>query len=223
MRIFLMALALAATGTAADAATTLVAKGELYGTITSGSGLYEYWDSNKQEDVVIGGDLTGQSFTLSFVVNSTDSESYCYRGAPCLRGTFEYDLPDYEHANLFNTSYWGWRTEKIGNPDYIGRGSNAYLRMYGVSVEYPDNDVYAWFDLRFSGASPADGPLSGSGKLHYEYSYDENADMDIRFKLTHGWVVYAGSNVPEPAAWALMIAGFGMVGGAARRRRAIMA
>ena len=47
--------------------------------------------------------------------------------------------------------------------------------------------------------------------------------MDIRFKLTHGWVVYAGSNVPEPAAWALMIAGFGMVGGAARRRRAIMA
>ena len=30
---------------------------------------------------------------------------------------------------------------------------------------------------------------------------------------------YAAAAVPEPAAWALMLAGFGIVGGAMRRRR----
>ena len=32
-----------------------------------------------------------------------------------------------------------------------------------------------------------------------------------------------GPGVPEPASWALMIAGFGMVGTALRRRKAVLA
>jgi len=32
-----------------------------------------------------------------------------------------------------------------------------------------------------------------------------------------------GSAVPEPATWAMMIAGFGLIGAAARRRRSGMA
>jgi len=31
--------------------------------------------------------------------------------------------------------------------------------------------------------------------------------------------VAVGASVPEPASWALMIAGFGLAGGALRRRR----
>lgn len=36
-------------------------------------------------------------------------------------------------------------------------------------------------------------------------------------------VTYNGNTVPEPAAWALMIAGFGLVGSALRGRRAVLA
>lgn len=36
-------------------------------------------------------------------------------------------------------------------------------------------------------------------------------------------IVFDGSVVPEPAAWGLMIAGFGIVGVAARRRRTLLA
>lgn len=42
-----------------------------------------------------------------------------------------------------------------------------------------------------------------------------NADMNI-------WA-YAGGAVPEPAAWALMISGFGLMGVALRRRRGVPA
>jgi hypothetical protein len=35
-----------------------------------------------------------------------------------------------------------------------------------------------------------------------------------------GWLVSAGGGVPEPASWALMVAGFAVAGGALRRRSA---
>lgn len=217
--MILIAAVVGVSATTADAATTLLAKGELYGTITGGYGGYEYWNSEIQDYVVIGGDLTGKSFQISFVVNSTDSDYYCSYDPPCQRGFFQYDLPGYEHARLFNTSDLGWQIERRIHPSYAGSPSYGILDISGVSVLYPYNNEYARLDLRFGGASPTEGPLSGFGKLQYEYRYGENSDMDIRFKLTHGWVVHAGANVPEPAAWAMMIAGFGLVGGVARRRR----
>jgi hypothetical protein len=36
-----------------------------------------------------------------------------------------------------------------------------------------------------------------------------------------GWLVSVGGGVPEPASWALMIAGLGLTGGALRRRAAL--
>lgn len=44
---------------------------------------------------------------------------------------------------------------------------------------------------------------------------------DIAASAVYGYVVeFEGGAVPEPASWALMIAGFGAVGGAMRRRSA---
>jgi hypothetical protein len=42
---------------------------------------------------------------------------------------------------------------------------------------------------------------------------------DTPQELSH--IVFFGGAVPEPESWALMIAGFGLVGGAVRRRRAL--
>ena len=44
-----------------------------------------------------------------------------------------------------------------------------------------------------------------------------------QYGVRYGGVVYAAGEVPEPAAWAMMLAGFGLVGFAARRRSAMLA
>jgi hypothetical protein len=49
-------------------------------------------------------------------------------------------------------------------------------------------------------------------------------DADGSARALVDWkITYANGAVPEPASWAMLIAGFGLVGGAARRRRAIAA
>jgi hypothetical protein len=53
--------------------------------------------------------------------------------------------------------------------------------------------------------------LRGGGDLNYN---------DLDFVFTN---VAAENTVPEPATWALMIAGFGLVGGALRRRNVVAA
>ena len=45
-------------------------------------------------------------------------------------------------------------------------------------------------------------------------------DNGTVFKLSDtGFVLPGAGSVPEPASWALMIGGFGLVGAAARRQR----
>jgi hypothetical protein len=57
--------------------------------------------------------------------------------------------------------------------------------------------------------------LAIPGALHFGVSDGGYSDNTGRFVITVG--------VPEPASWALMIAGFGMVGVAMRRRKAVVA
>ena len=54
-------------------------------------------------------------------------------------------------------------------------------------------------------------------------SYTGTVD-EVRINGQNGFsvfddVTYASGAIPEPAAWALMLAGFGLVGGAMRRRQ----
>lgn len=53
----------------------------------------------------------------------------------------------------------------------------------------------------------------------YEVALDPGGTFDVFFSgLAEAEAVQA---IPEPASWAMMIAGFGLVGGALRRRRAL--
>lgn len=58
------------------------------------------------------------------------------------------------------------------------------------------------------------GPAWGTGTLNLYY-------WDSNFEDNAGSIL-ASVAVPEPANWAMLIAGFGLVGAAARRRRAVV-
>lgn len=56
------------------------------------------------------------------------------------------------------------------------------------------------------------------------YDYSRGTEIEYAYARVSSDAVYSVSSaVPEPANWALMIAGFGMVGGALRRRGAALA
>lgn len=80
------------------------------------------------------------------------------------------------------------------------------------------------FQVDYSSSAPATIDLAGIGKLQLELIGDRfqylggtggggGAFLRTRFTLLAG-----ANTVPEPASWALMIAGFGLAGGAIRRR-----
>lgn len=68
----------------------------------------------------------------------------------------------------------------------------------------------------FSTTSEVHGVLKFAG-THTSISFTDTSEN------WHGFTVGVGSVVPEPASWALMIAGFGLTGAAMRRRRAAIA
>ena len=68
----------------------------------------------------------------------------------------------------------------------------------------------------FSTASEVHGVLKFAG-THTSISFTDTSEN------WHGFTVGTTGAVPEPASWALMIAGFGLTGAAMRRRRAVVA
>lgn len=72
-------------------------------------------------------------------------------------------------------------------------------------------------------ASGLDFVVGADGILRVEFaeSFDDlpnAADANLSGSLTFDYTPAATSGVPEPASWALMVSGFGVIGGALRRR-----
>lgn len=83
----------------------------------------------------------------------------------------------------------------------------------------PIYDTVAWSDLRFSRFSFLLGPGSYSFDVTTQCTIICPAGFGIRLDSAPG----IGPGVPEPAGWALLIAGFGLTGAAMRRRRSVVA
>ena len=62
---------------------------------------------------------------------------------------------------------------------------------------------------------------------HFNQTFVQNLNVTVLFTDDSAGksftLTYGGAAVPEPATWAMMIAGFGLVGSSLRRRRAIAA
>ncbi len=94
---------------------------------------------------------------------------------------------------------------------HLGSYSGEQIVSYSFgetsgTLDVPAPNQTAFIGFGFTG--PASGPLT--------VSFSNDLELDtISFS--------SGATVPEPASWALMLAGFGLVGFAARRRQAVAA
>ncbi len=114
---------------------------------------------------------------------------------------------------------------------------------YNLSFSYTGNQLDAfggpWPQVGFTASvgplNFSSGPLANNSTTFLNYSGDfvvtTAGNYTLNFAQDAGGNNYRGSildnvqvsAVPEPAAWALMILGFGVIGGAMRRRKAVTA
>ena len=101
----------------------------------------------------------------------------------------------------------------IGSPDWYNS-----IRFIGKNG----------FDVTLSGAALANGAFNGDQSVGRRMTYDFGNDQVTQVIFSSGGNSFeldniAVSAVPEPATWAMMIAGFGMLGTALRRRQSALA
>ena len=216
MKLFLrssVVIALAAIPAVAQAAQLVVTSYDMpNGDGQAHGGSYNYWDKNytgagaKTTD---GAPLTGGVGDLTdgvvagdfwFNVENTagDGPYVGWYAASTLNPTVTFNLAGTPTVNEIRVHLDNSRAGGVYSP--------AAILIDGVNTAFagPANGSIGW--VTFSGLN-----LSGS-------SHTIQFQQDLRGWVFVSEVQFLGGGVPEPAAWAMMLAGFGMAGAAMRRR-----
>ncbi len=124
---------------------------------------------------------------------------------------------DYNQELLFSKDF-GADYDYVDISSYVRDGTNALtLTLINGIKGY----TYG-YDFKIDGVSYASGACGVFDTTGCDAdSYDQGWvwSTNIKFKGTSPSSVPGGSGaVPEPASWAMMIAGFGMIGGLTRKR-----
>lgn len=168
-------------------------------------------------DVVIGANaLTLTSLSTTIYANTTANYEF-YTIAGGITGKTD------------NSAGW---TLRDSFASVSGTTSNNDLTAFDVSdFTLLANTTYGFYFTNTSGGGVSYTGAAGAGAVGSVRA--ANADLSIltgigksyAFGSTftprafNGSLTYTGGTVPEPASWALMIGGFGMVGASMRRRR----
>lgn len=124
-------------------------------------------------------------------------------------------------AGLGNNAGGWWHSPALGVTE-LARGTNL------GNVGWADQTQYT-FDLLFSGSN-IQVFVDGIKELDVNGTFSDGAFGFYNYSQSN--VLYAGitedqlppvGGIPEPASWAMLIAGFGLIGTVARRRRAVAA
>lgn len=214
------AFALAAFSLVAVPASAATYIGTLSGTITSGSASYNDYSTEPYQQSII--DLIGKPITIDFTTNVTlnyyDAVNDLFYPKYVV-STVAVHLPIPAPFDNYGSSQSNdYYANPFGGTDFTGNAHSGSL-MIGGFIFDPDFKQYVSFN--FANASSSGGSLTGNGTASAGF-YNPVAQIDdyyqLAFNLTSGMV--SASAVPEPAGWALMIAGFGAIGVTLRRRRA---
>ena len=210
------ALTLSAASFAAPVAVTSYDTPNGDGTASGGS--YNYWDVN----------YTGAGAT------STDGAALSGGLGDLTDGVVAADFWYNVENNSGNGPYVGWYQPATLNPTVIFNfAGSPTITDIGIHIDNSHaGGVFAPADIWIDGISTAfvAPPIGTIGWINFTGLNLSGGSHSIQFFQAGGWVFVseitfdgrAGNPVPEPAAWALFIVGFGAVGASLRRRQAVL-
>jgi hypothetical protein len=229
------------------AAAAVAAAGMLAGACQAAAAImlarYEgliYSGSDTADVFGLGGHLTGARFVATFTYDSArfgpwgyyqdDGPDYWFEGiwgeladAPIL--AFSLEINGHTDAMTFGPDMDYSQAQQFTYHDDIGDRLGSFVRAHNSSTNLLANTV---LDTWMTGTAPHTlaEPWSGTGWMsgwseatftRYLFSDGAVSRYDMQGKTTRLTVTAV---VPEPAAWALMILGFGGAGAMLRRARA---
>jgi hypothetical protein len=224
--LVLAALFSVASATPTIAATVIVTYA---GTVTNGV------DQTGQFGVA-GADLTGNYFSTKLVFDTARGNTNLYGDSRETYGGIFYNTTN----PLISASLTiNGHTIEPTLASYAELGAYYYdgyfhQSIYVVGVYYEDNKYFSTslgFELRdetniypgkydnYSGEVVGWG--SGTYQLYSAYDDSDEYLINTVIDLSSSSMTVSISAVPEPATWAMMLSGFGMIGFAARRRQRV--
>lgn len=199
-----LALALTASGASATTVSVNALSGP-YNPLIAGNFAYGVGDQSAPSSIAVTG---GQTITVTYLSGLTSAfggsppsvDALGYVGSPFGTGLGESQTGS---SGTFFPSYP--ISGSLGAPIYLNALLGAFVDASGVVL---------------SEFAPGDGPYIilapvGSTQLLFGVNDDIYADNSGALQIS----VVGANGVPEPGAWALMLAGLGLAGAALRRGR----
>jgi hypothetical protein len=210
MAKFLLTAALAALGCGSAQAT--IVKVTYTGTVLRGS--------DGADGAFGGGNLVGDAFTASYMFDTSKGVAYNAGGVGYVDGGNGYGV---DSPSLGASLTINGHTASVAGNDYgrlLGQEASDFSEEDATAQSddyYLDNNVYAYRDAAFGSTTfaPYNADLTGASSYGSFVSYLDGTTLTLAGKH----LTVAAGAVPEPTSWALMLGGFGMVGGALRSRR----
>lgn len=123
--------------------------------------------------------------------------------------------PDWLFVNIDGLAPQQWTVASASGSNFIVAPECSLLSGGTNTIGRGWNDHTYRCSFSFAHSNPNWSMSINAGGAGFQYGDDESWAID-NFALA---AVPAGVVIPEPATWAMLIAGFGLVGAAARRRR----
>lgn len=180
--------------------TNSVAASALFNAAVPGATLVDFEGSLPSALTISGGSITSNSGCGTLCGFNTTSGGANFLSLFGGTATFNFSSP----VNSFGFYINGLQTSRVGQQTVTFSDGSSQLINFPSAVEGGNGGGGAFIGFTDFGKNIS--------SVSVFVSNDIIAIDDLRFGFGSG-------GVPEPAAWALMISGFGLVGGALRRRR----
>jgi len=184
-----------------------------------------YSPSNTAVDTTDAGDQLFLRWHVTYATAEASSDT----------GLYQFTSDQFDLANNKSLSF-DWGFDSTGSGGYSG--ATITVQDLGAHTSYSYN-AFDPFNIGadfFNDNYSANGVVENSARLNFPFvmggSFDPNANDTYKVTLSvtglnggtqsFSSLAQVGSGaaaVPEPASWALMLGGFGLVGGAMRRRK----